>query len=322
MCNYPTVSAHIEVTSAAACDGGQTGGNIAFSEAKCDGFDGNCNGMTDESFQNLGQPCAVGLGACQATARFACDPMDVRQTTCPAVATPMSATDEACNGIDDDCDGQVDERAPKMGSTCYNGGAHACAGWIDGAVKVGGVWVYQYEASRVDADHANVGASSSRACSKADALPWTSANHTQAAAACAAVLDEKGAPMRLCTASEWSGACDLGGLATWSFAANPNAYQPGVCNGADTNLGAPWASGSGPSCYASNVGGKVFDLSGNVSEWTSTQVQNGGNTYYKARGGTFADYQGGLQCDFDFVILQPAYANNDLGFRCCSDNAP
>ena len=49
----------------------------------------------------------------------------------------MNAVDELCNGIDDDCDGVIDERTPANNSMCFNGGQHACKGWIDPMVKVG-----------------------------------------------------------------------------------------------------------------------------------------------------------------------------------------
>ena len=44
--------------------------------------------------------------------------------------------------------------------------------------------------------------------------------------------------------------------------------------------------------------------------------------YNKVRGGSFTSQQGGEVCEFDFDIQKAAFANNDLGFRCCSDSAP
>ena len=63
LCNYPSVEARIEVDKIVACQGGQKGGNLVFSEMLCDAFDGNCNNQVDESFINLGKPCVVGVGA-------------------------------------------------------------------------------------------------------------------------------------------------------------------------------------------------------------------------------------------------------------------
>jgi formylglycine-generating enzyme required for sulfatase activity len=186
-------------------------------------------------------------------------------------------------------------------------------------------WVYRYEASRPDATATAVGASGARSCSNAGALPWSPINWTQASAACASVSDSVGVPMRLCTAEEWTAACNVGVMpptAVWSYAANATTYSNTTCNGADANVGKPWAAGSGAMCYAKNANGAIYDMSGNVAEWTATQVLYNNTTYYKVRGGAFNTFSNGTNCNFDFVIQQPTYEYNDVGFRCCSDNPP
>jgi Notch-like protein len=315
LCNYQQVNPNIEV---------DVNGNLVAAEKLCDGFDGNCNTQIDESFVNKGKSCTVGNGACAGSSNFICDPNNKLQTICPATADPTKAVDEACNGLDDDCDGAVDERAPANNVMCYNGGQHVCKGWLDPMVKVGNVWVYAYEASRPDATALKVGVDTSRACSDANVQPWTPITEAAAAAACAAVKNSAGNPMRLCTAVEWSTACNLGNGAVpvWSYAAMNTVYQSMTCNGADRALGVPWAAGTGASCYANQGAGKIFDMSGNVSEWTSTTVAVNNKTYYKVRGGNFNTQATGTNCNFDFTIELPSYQLNDLGFRCCSDAAP
>jgi formylglycine-generating enzyme required for sulfatase activity len=130
--------------------------------------------------------------------------------------------------------------------------------------------------------------------------------------------------MRLCTATEWSTACSLGNASSsvWSYATAPTTYVGATCNGADAAKGAPWASGSAAGCYANDANGKVYDLSGNVAEWTSSVVTYSGTNYFKVRGGSFGTPAAGMSCNFDFVIQTPAYLNVDLGFRCCADHAP
>lgn len=44
--------------------------------------------------------------------------------------------------------------------------------------------------------------------------------------------------------------------------------------------------------------------------------------YNKVRGGSFSSPQGGVSCEFDFDIQKAAFFNNNLGFRCCSDEKP
>ncbi len=71
----------------------------------CNGVDDDCNGPTDDGLLPLATAC--GVGACAATGELACvegQPVD----TC----APGAPTAEACNGVDDDCNAQVDEACP------------------------------------------------------------------------------------------------------------------------------------------------------------------------------------------------------------------
>jgi formylglycine-generating enzyme required for sulfatase activity len=60
----------------------------------------------------------------------------------------------------------------------------------------------------------------------------------------------------------------------------------------------------------------AFDMSGNLKEWTSTQIQPGA---FNIRGGGYDTPAGGLSCQFDFVSADPSFLFANLGFRCCSD---
>ena len=86
----------------------------------CDGVDNNCDGTVDEGF-SVGSSCDVGVGACADTGTLQCS--TTGGTECSATAGTGSV--EVCNGIDDDCEGTVDNGFP-VGVVC-SVGIGACA---------------------------------------------------------------------------------------------------------------------------------------------------------------------------------------------------
>jgi len=88
----------------------------------CDGADENCDGRIDETFPEEGDACSTGLrGACAAGAR-ACRAGNVE---CAQTVMP---TQESCNSIDDDCDGETDETFDFNADEANCGGCgRACA---------------------------------------------------------------------------------------------------------------------------------------------------------------------------------------------------
>ncbi len=103
---------------------------------RCDGVDDDCDGRTDEGFDDLGQPCAVGVGACEARGVWVCGG---GEAVCSA--TPGAPAGEVCNGADDDCDGAVDEGITLAGAPlggrcevgvgrCLAGGEVVCRGGV------------------------------------------------------------------------------------------------------------------------------------------------------------------------------------------------
>jgi hypothetical protein len=80
----------------------------------CNGIDDNCNGVIDEGIAET--PTTCGVGACAATGTLSCVG-GVMVDTC----TPVTPTAEVCNGIDDNCNGVVDENLTRP-ITCGVGG--------------------------------------------------------------------------------------------------------------------------------------------------------------------------------------------------------
>ena len=276
-------------------------------ETRCDGLDNDCNGRVDDPFPQVGTSCTNGeIGACRRAGAYVCT-ADGMGTRCDAPAGGGGSA-ELCNGVDDDCDGTLDEGASGQ--------------WV--AITGGGVsgtrWIMSYEASRPDATPASAGAMTHRACSAAGRLPWTNVTHAQAQAACAAV----GA--RLCTETEWRRGCETSSGCTWSYGSSCGSFSASRCNGneLDTSIGLPGdqddvlATGSLPMCYASWGSARVYDMSGNVAEWTAARSPG----VNPLRGGSSTSPQGGTTCQFDFVVAGDTYATPGVGFRCCRDSAP
>ena len=69
----------------------------------CNGKDDNCDGQTDEDFA-IGAPCVAGKGVCAATGVNQCSG---GQAVCSA--KPKTGSAEKCDGLDNDCNGAVDE---------------------------------------------------------------------------------------------------------------------------------------------------------------------------------------------------------------------
>ncbi|HVV15681.1 MAG TPA: MopE-related protein [Polyangia bacterium] len=92
----------------------------------CNGIDDNCDGQVDEgTLPGVGEKCGNGLGACQA-GTIVCK---AGKLVCNVTSMPQP---EVCNGIDDDCDGIVDDgNFPQTGTPCL------CPGLSQSQVGVG-----------------------------------------------------------------------------------------------------------------------------------------------------------------------------------------
>jgi hypothetical protein len=87
----------------------------------CDGLDNNCNGQADEGNPGGGLPCNTGKKGVCAAGTTACQGGTI---VCVQNVQPSA---ETCDGLDNDCDGVVDNGNPGGGVSCSTGKLGVCA---------------------------------------------------------------------------------------------------------------------------------------------------------------------------------------------------
>ncbi|MFN3200511.1 MAG: MopE-related protein [Bradymonadia bacterium] len=102
-------------TGGLRCDAGEPGEPAA---ETCNDIDDDCDGTADEGF-GLGAPCMRGVGACAREGEVVCGPDGL-----PVCGVDVgNEAEELCNGLDDDCDGTIDEEPDDVGEACDVPGA-------------------------------------------------------------------------------------------------------------------------------------------------------------------------------------------------------
>jgi formylglycine-generating enzyme required for sulfatase activity len=164
--------------------------------------------------------------------------------------------------------------------------------------------IWTYEAQKKDATPSDEGLDASEARSIPERVPWTNITWDAAREACRAKS------LRLCERDEWIDACDgIAGEAEGTIYTYGDDLDASRCNVSGTGK---VASGSMANCMSSV---EVFDLSGNVWEWTGNTLASA-----KARGGGWRSSQTHRCVDGDTQqLFDPSLESAEVGFRCCRD---
>jgi formylglycine-generating enzyme required for sulfatase activity len=114
----------------------------------------------------------------------------------------------------------------------------------------------------------------------------------------------------LCSEAEWESACAGPEHLRYGWGNEPEA---GRCLDQSKRARRPAVSGRFQRCATP---GGVFDLLGNVAEWTSTPLHEGAPQRV-VRGGSFSQSDAKLSCEARDYLLPGQGGAANLGFRCC-----
>ena len=176
-----------------------------------------------------------------------------------------------------------------------------------------GFWIDKYEAK--------INGSSASSASGVD--PQVNVNYAAAKAACEA------ASKRICTFREWKAACrgPKDRFVAFQDTYNSPLAVIDVCDVDRTTNNTPGSlpSKTGSHAQCKTEGIELYDMIGNLSEWTFDNDRSvpvsAGVAFYQAASNSSCDTKlsntPGSLADVD-----PANESTDIGFRCCADQPP
>lgn len=97
---------------------------LAINDVTCNGIDDDCDGVTDENYVSTQTGESCGKGICKSAEMFVCINGSKVENCEPGKPNPI----EVCNGLDDNCDGIVDNNQPP--ETC-DGVDNNCNALVD-----------------------------------------------------------------------------------------------------------------------------------------------------------------------------------------------
>ncbi|MFO0596478.1 MAG: bifunctional serine/threonine-protein kinase/formylglycine-generating enzyme family protein [Myxococcaceae bacterium] len=157
----------------------------------------------------------------------------------------------------------------------------------NGMVKVGEVWVDKYEYPN-----------------RAGTAPVTQVDWADAVKLC------EGVGKHLCTEAEWEVACKGAQGSAFPYGAS---FDKARCATKDKKVKRPLNAGARANCKTAEG---VFDLSGNVAEWTASELREG-QPQRVVRGGSFKQTGDQVSCSARDYLLPGIGGAAHLGLRCC-----